>query len=59
MRQQNLQKKWDSPPEVRIENNNFEGLINIAKNDNQKTLYDITRIKKTSRVGSDNKVHYH
>ncbi len=39
----------------RVGNNNFEGLINIAKNGNQKTLYDITRIKKTSRVGSDNK----
>lgn len=39
----------------RVGNNNFEGLINIAKNGNQKTQYDITRIKKTSRVGSDNK----
>ncbi len=39
----------------RVGNTNFEGLINIAKNGNQKTLYDITRIKKTSRVGSDNK----
>lgn len=39
----------------RVGNSNFEGLINIAKNGNQKTLYDITRIKKTSRVGSDNK----
>ena len=25
------------------------------KNGNKKTFYDITRIKKTSRVGSDNK----
>ncbi len=38
----------------RVGNQNFEGLINIAKNGDKKTLYDITRIKKTSRVGSDN-----
>ena len=38
----------------RVGNNNFEGLINIAKNGDKKTLYDITQIKKTSLVGSDN-----
>ena len=39
----------------KVGNQMFEGLINIAKNNDTKTFYDITRIKKTSRVGSDNK----
>ena len=40
----------------KVGNNTFSGLINIAKNGDIKTLYDITRIKKTSRVGLDNKL---
>lgn len=39
----------------KVGNQTFEGLINVAKNGENKTLYDITKIKKTSRVGSDNK----
>ena len=39
----------------KVDNQMFEGQINIAKNENTKTLYDITKIKKTSLVGLDDK----
>lgn len=45
---------WDYYKTIfRVNDSTFEGLINIAKNGNTKTLYDITRIKKTSLVGLD------
>lgn len=39
----------------KVGNQTYEGLINIAKSDNKKVLYDITKLKKTSRVGLDKK----
>ncbi len=47
---------WDYYQTIfKVDNNFFEGLINIAKNGDNKTLYDITKIKKTSLVGLDDK----
>ena len=46
---------WDyCNTNFRVDNQNFEGLINIAKRNDIKTLYDITQIEKTSLVGLDN-----